>query len=770
MEQRAAMDKISFIIILAVVFLLPIFFVPSSVVPFQLTKTVLLNVGVLVALFLWIIARLKDGVFTFQKNYLTLSLSLLPVAFLIASLFSGSISGSLIGQGGDIGTFTSVFVLSMLMFLVSVLARSKERIFYVYLSFLAATFVTALFHLGRLVFGPDFMSFGIFTESASNFIGKWNDLGLFFGFSAILSLITLELLPMGGKFKVLLYSVFGASILFAIVVNFSLVWYLLAIFSLVFFVYLVSFGGRKISTISLVTLIISLLFLIGGNTISQGVASYFKVRYAEVRPSWGATMEIAKNTLAEHPLWGAGPNRFVNEWLRSKPAPINNSVFWNTDFIFGIGLLPTFLVTVGVIGIAVWIAFILLFANLGFRSVLSPSSDAVSRYLTLSSFFVSIYLWLAAIFYVPSLVLIALAFIFSGLTVAAVAGEANGRVKEVSVNFLRDPKVGFMSILGLVVLLMATVVLGYMSVEKYIANIFFQKSMAAANANNLDLAESNIVKAASISLSDYQLRALAELGIARMSALLNRRDIGEEALRTQFRELVANAAKNAKDATSYDPTNYQNWLSLGRVYEAVLPLGIAGAYENARVAYDEALRLNPRSPAVYLTLARLEMVNKKYKEAKQFIASALQQKNDYTEAIFLLSQIEVEEGNIKAAIGSVEAAAFISPNDQGIQFQLGLLRYADKNWKGAAEAFGRAVALNNSYANARYFLGLSLVQLGQNKEAIEQFEVVQTLNPDNQEIALILQNLKAGRTPFANAKPPVDSKPEKRSNLPVKEK
>ena len=47
-------------------------------------------------------------------------------------------------------------------------------------------------------------------------------------------------------------------------------------------------------------------------------------------------------------------------------------------------------------------------------------------------------------------------------------------------------------------------------------------------------------------------------------------------------------------------------MSLGRVYEAVVPLKIPGAYESARASYEQALTLNPRSPALFLTLARLE--------------------------------------------------------------------------------------------------------------------------------------------------------------------
>jgi len=79
------------------------------------------------------------------------------------------------------------------------------------------------------------------------------------------------------------------------------------------------------------------------------------------------------------------------------------------------------------------------------------------------------------------------------------------------------------------------------------------------------------------------------------------------------------------------------------------------------------------------------------------------------------------------------------------------------------------VALNSSYSNARYFLGLSYYNLGRTEDAIKQFEVVQSLNLDNKEVGFILKNLKEGKAPFVNATPPIDDKPEKREKLPVKE-
>ena len=139
--------------------------------------------------------------------------------------------------------------------------------------------------------------------------------------------------------------------------------------------------------------------------------------------------------------------------------------------------------------------------------------------------------------------------------------------------------------------------------------------------------------------------------------------------------------------------------------------------------------------------------------------------------MFLLAQIEISEGNIKDAIKLIEAGSTLAFDNPAVFFQLGVLKYSDKekNYKGAAEAFEKAVALNASYSNARYFLGLSYYNLGRTAEAINQFELVQSLNQNNKEVELILKNLREGRAPFTNATPPIDGKPEKRKTLPIKE-
>jgi len=161
-------------------------------------------------------------------------------------------------------------------------------------------------------------------------------------------------------------------------------------------------------------------------------------------------------------------------------------------------------------------------------------------------------------------------------------------------------------------------------------------------------------------------------------------------------------------------------------------------------------------------------------EAIQLINQALVERPNYADAMFALAQIQIAEGDLEAATASVEAGTFMTPNNPVAFFQLGILRYSQENYAQAASALERAVALNEQYANARYFLGLSYFWLDRADDAIEQFEFVQASNPDNEEVASILSNMRAGENPFGGG--PVQIPPEEPSpditeleSLPIEE-
>jgi cytochrome c-type biogenesis protein CcmH/NrfG len=771
-------SKLSYYLLIALTFLLPVSFLPSFSLP--LVKVTLVSIVTLLLVAFWLFKKLKDGEVVIQKDWVTLSVGVVAALTVLSGVFSGSLQFSFMGNGLEIGTVLSVLFGLALIYLTANILRSRDRVLVFFFSFLITFFVVALFQLIRLFAGPDVLTLGAFTDATSNLIGKWNELGIYFGLTAVVALLTFEFISMSKVFKVISGLALAISLFFLGVINFSYVLYVVAAFSLVSMVYWfasnrrnltgeeVSFWKKnKVSWPSLIVLVLSLVFIFGGNAIRTNLPQKFQIGQLEVSPSWSYTYDIAKQSLKQDPLFGTGPNDFISSWLKHKPQEVNQTIFWNVDFTYGIGLIPTYLVTNGLLGFLAWIIFLGLFLVMGVRAIFSQTKDLIGRFLLIGSFFAALYLWIFQVIYVPSQVLFTLTFVFTGVFFAAYGIERGLPAKVMS--FGNDPKKNFVATLALIVGLLVSVSLVYLVGSKTVAAAYFFKGVDAINTkNDLQGGEALMKKAISLdSANDVYYRTFTDLNVAKVNAVLSQQNVKQEQIKTQFEAIFPDVLDQVQNAIRSNPQNYQNWLVLGRIYAGVLPLGFPGAYDKARDAFAKAAEISPMSPLLALENARLEALNNNPTKAKEYIGQAIQLKNNYTDAVYLLSQIEIAAGNIKGAIQSVEAAAFLTPNDPTVFFQLGFLRYSDKNYKDAVPALERAVQLSDSYSNARYFLGLSYDKVGKRTDAIAQFTKVAEFNPDNAEVASIIKNLKAGKDPFAAA---VVEKPEKRKTPPVKDK
>jgi tetratricopeptide (TPR) repeat protein len=677
--------------------------------------------------------------------------------------------------------------MAVFVFLVSNLFVDRKRIVLAYLAFIASFAVIALYQFIRLVFGPGALSFGVFTSATDNLVGSWNDLGLYFGATTLLSFITLELLRMPRWARTACAVILGVSLFFLSVINFRAVWLVLGAFALIFFLYNFSFnrarltqespvqgtGKRALPVISLVVLVISFIFIFfQGNiyeTLSKDIGikplDRFIVSNLEVSPSWSSTFQIAKNSFMKHPLLGVGPNRFINEWLQTRPVEINNTVFWATDFNYSIGLIPTFIITTGIVGFLVWLAFMVLFVYMGFRVLFARVHETFTSYISISAFIISLYFWIFAIIHVPSAALIVLTFMFTGIFFASSIGS--GFIKVHTFDIVRDPRRSFVSVLVLIAILLGVVVFGSEISRRYIASIYFNKALASVQANDVNGAEVNLNRALTFNQDDLYYRTVSQLNLAKLQQLLQQQNIAQDVLKSQFQTDLGLAQENAQHALAIDPTKYENWIAAGNVYSEVVPFNFDKAYEQALAAYTEARRLNPMNPTILLMMAKLEVAHKDIPKAKSLIGESIKLKNDYTDAIYMLAQIQINEGDLKSAIQSVEALTFTRPNDSGVYFQLGLLRYNNKDYKGAASALQQAIVITPEYANAKYFLGLSLSKLGQRTEALEAFRDILKTNPENTEVQKIIQNLENKKDPLTGTSgasketPPVTEKTSK---------
>ena len=613
------------------------------------------------------------------------------------------------------------------MFLAPSIFNSSKRIFTVYKVFFVSLGLLAIFHVIRFAFGPSWISFGYFPNITDNVLGKWNDLGIFFGLGAVLSLVSLELLTLSRNLKIALYAILVACVALLAVINFASIWYVLGSLALVFFVYSIviarSGSIKKAVQVSLpatsfIVFLISVVFIIGGSMIGGAISSRLNISQTEFTLPWQVTGSIAKGVITQgsitHALLGAGPNRFVNEWLLFKPTGVNSSIFWNTDFGSGAGLVPSSLVTTGIIGFLAWLAFLGILVYMGFRSILSRINEPVQRYLVTSSFLAALYLWLFNVIYVPSLVIVVLTFIFTGLFISALY-EA-GILKAVRFEYFKNPKVGFISVLALIIILICGLALVYTTATKFVAAAYYNQGIIEINNNKLDAGEQKIRSAFSFDTNDLYARSLAQIYLVRLSTLLSSpaASTSPDVMKSQFTNISNTALSAAQIAVNIDSTNYQNWLTIGDVWSSLVPLKIDKSYDNALAAYQKAFSYNPQNPYIFLEMAKLEAAQNDAEKAKGDLIKALTLKNNYTEAYF----------------------------------QLGLLLYGDKDFTNAIAAFERTVILDNQYSNAKYFLGLSYSQVGRNQEALAQFTDLQKLNPDSQQLATIVSDLQSGKSLF----------------------
>ena len=796
MEKKTFLDKFGAFILTALVFLLPIFVVPSLIIPFQGGKAALIFLISFGLFITWLVDRIRTGKVVIPWSLTLAGLGGLVIVYFLSALFSESSLQGIVGKGFELDTALSIFSFAILTFLMPQIFRTKQSLFNLYMALFGSFFVLFLFGLIRIVAGPGVFTLGILNSTISNLVGSWNDLGVFFGLISILSLVMLEILPPKGPIRIVLRIATVLSLVAIAVVNFNSVWYVLGLFALGLFVYSFAFAKSfeqesgddhllkskitRVSKLPLIVLFVSFIFIISGSqfvsnkypslNIGNYIAQKLNLVQLEARPSWTTTFGIAKNTLKTKSLTGVGPNQFSVEWLKYRPKIVNESAFWNVDFNFGIGIIPSAVISVGLLGMFFWIFFLSTFLYKSARAIRKPLEDLFAYYLLVTSFVASLYLWVMAIFYTTSTVPFALAFIFTGVCLTSLVLREDVTEKTFSWNY--EPSRRFVALLVAIVFTIGSVASLTVVAQHAIALGYFNKALITFNtAGDLEGAERNVRRAIEISGEDTYYRGLSEIALINLNNALNQitSQTPPEEIREKFSLLMGGAIQSAQAARDANPANYQNWISIAQTYEAIVPFKITGAYQEAKANYEEAVRRNPTSPSIRLSLARLEMLNGQNQAARDFIKQALALKGNYTEAIFLLSQIEVAEGNLKGAIESVESASVIAPNDPTVFFQLGFLYYSNSNYKKAVTSLERAVALEPSYANARYFLGLSYDKIGRSADAIMQFENIEKTNPSNNEVKFILENLRAGKDAFAKVAPPLDDKPEKRKKPPIED-
>jgi len=723
-------------------------------------KTYILLFGVISALIFFSLGVLRNGSIRFLVPYTLIAWFAVIVSSTVASLLAVNPVYSLVGTVLGVHTTGFLLLLAVIMACSALFAVSRTALVYIYSLFFLAGVILIGHHILRIFFGSEIANFGFLGPTGSVF-GSFNDLGLFLGVFIMVVIIALEQL----RSNTLLKAVGSTAVVLALiplaVINFSFVWISLGFFSLVLVMYTLtkdrfaaystsvsdSNSHRPTSVVSValiaVVFITSAVFVVGGDALGSRISEATNTSYIEVRPSFTATLGVAQNVYETNAITGIGPNNFVQAWRLHKDTSINETIFWDTEFNGGSGYVPTWFVTSGLLGGLTWLVFLGIFTWSGCHMLLRSKTTSVYWFFFgTASFVIAAYLWLATLLYMPGPLTLALAALFTGLTLAikqVLVPQAGTHI-----NLVTSARSGLILIILVMVVIISTVAVGYGAARQLAAAYTFSTIPAdLIESADINAINERIASSYQLFSSDVYVREISLIYQLRLNQLIAL-ESPTEVEQQEFEQIITQAISAAEQAVSIDATNPVNWLALGDIYNVLAAIEIEGAADRAIEVYEEAKRVDPKNPVYAILQAIAASRNEQSDVSRTYVAEALRLKSNYSDAIFFLTQLDISEGNIDEAVANTRALISLEPNNAGRYYQLGVLLAEQANRDAAIQALSRAIEINPNYSNARYVRAIQYFEQGDAELAISELEAVQALNPDNESINTLIEQMRSG--------------------------
>ncbi|MDP2641614.1 MAG: tetratricopeptide repeat protein [Candidatus Yanofskybacteria bacterium] len=759
MKSILLLERVSKVCLYALILLIPLWFLPitQNVLDFQ--KQALFLPLVFLGLIAWLGYSISQGEIRMRFSPLHIPVALFVGMVALSSVFSVWRYGSFWGWPQNI-TDTAVGMLGfgLLYLLISQIAEGSKTLFRLALLLLISGTLAGVFALVQM-YGVFLLPIEAIKTTAFNTIGSPSMVALF---SAILLPLALVLafsskLLLRAFLWVLVFLLLGI----VTILNSQIAWMVLSAELLVLLVFgMVNLKKRMdFGWISFPMAFLVIAMFFGMFQVSVPGAPEVPI---EVSLSRQAEWSIAKEVLGDRPLFGSGPGTFQIAYAEHHSPAVNETIFWNTRFNAGVSELLDWILMTGILGSLLLFGAIGTGLFLGVRRLFSQDEDHVA--------------WMMGLGALSSFVGIVLAFILSSVPfvlwfvfwvlLAMLAVTGTGRLKTVSIAPPSVLAVGA-SFSFLLVLIFGLGLL-FVGGQKYAAEVQYLKGARASLEGNIEESLERVTSAAQLNPSaDLYWRELSQLYLVQLSRVSQRQDLTEEQRQQQMQLAASNAVAAARQAVTVADQNVANWIVQGFIYRNLI--GAEGADAFAIASYERAAELEPASPFSWTEIGRVRILQAQqatdkdtfFEMALEDLQKALELKQDYAPAHYLVAAVREQQGQVEEAIVKLEDAKRAAPRDIGLAFQLGSMYRTQKNLTAAAQEFRRALQIDPEYANARYMLGLVYDEQGEKDLAIAEFERVAAANPDNGDLPRILQNLRQGLPALEglNTEPPLQEAP-----------
>lgn len=149
-----------------------------------------------------------------------------------------------------------------------------------------------------------------------------------------------------------------------------------------------------------------------------------------------------------------------------------------------------------------------------------------------------------------------------------------------------------------------------------------------------------------------------------------------------------------------------------------------GNYPMALKELLEAEKLDPSSPLIQNNVGLTYYMRERFELAEKHLRKAVQLKKDYSDARNNLARVLIDLNRFAEA----EKELQIVINDltygsiERAYINLGLARFNQKNWQGAAQAFEKAINAQRDNCVANSYFGRTYFEMGQYKKATDSLD------------------------------------------------
>ena len=650
------LERLSIFINVALGFLLPLFFLPTTTEFFEYNKLALFGVGTVLLVILWALRILLGQKIEVVKSSIDIPLLAFTAIFVLATLFSLNKNISIFGSQGR--WFPSLFGIITLIVFYYVNTPNMKHQTAIKWSILGLIFGSTLATLSAILsyFNVFIGQEAFLRISAFNTTGSITTVVTLAAFSIILALayITYErYLPI----QIILACTAVLNFFFVGLINMLAGWIILGVglISLIIFVDVARFFAQKfISMITLGTLLAILLVTVLPTTREVIVNAEYQTEInLPLRESWIVT----SSSIQDYPLLATGPSTFHLNFTRYRPLSLNSGDLWNIRFDKPYNEILNTMATMGIIGLVALLFLGSRMIKLADTARFSNDESGLSKIaavgtITALAFFFVTYATVLntfVLFYMLSLFVAAnviadygrvgelVTLSFSSFAAVSTIGEASALKKEF-INFIAAIPV------------LALVLFGqYTFAKTYLGEYYMRKAIVAAVNNQATQTYDYQSRAININpRRDSYHTAYAQTNLVLANALAGKPDLTDAEKQT-VQTLIAQSIRSSRMATEVvNPLNVSNWQTRGMIYRS-----IAGVAQNAAewsiASYNNAIQLDPTNPALRLELGGIYFAANEYLAAANLFRQATALKPNYANAHYNFAQALLKLNDIENA-------------------------------------------------------------------------------------------------------------------------